>query len=95
TLMEGLAKITIMPAERLEGISPQMKRKGRLQIGSDADITVFDPMNIIDTATFEDDLSASIGVEHVIVNGVFVVKDADNVDGALPGRPVVGRRIVF
>ncbi|MGI9628844.1 MAG: amidohydrolase family protein, partial [Longimicrobiales bacterium] len=41
TLMEGLAKITIMPAERLEGISPQMKRKGRLQIGSDADITVF------------------------------------------------------
>ena len=62
SLMEGLKKITLMPAQRLESVSPQMKRKGRIQIGSDADLTVFDPAKIIDTATFEDDLSFSIGV---------------------------------
>ena len=41
SLMGGLAKMTLMPAQRLEAISPQMKRKGRIQIGSDADITDF------------------------------------------------------
>lgn len=95
SLMEGLKKITLMPAQRLESVSPQMKRKGRIQIGSDADLTVFDPARIIDTATFEDDLSFSIGVEFVLVNGQFVVRDGDNVEGARPGRPVVGRNVVF
>ena len=84
-----------MSAQRLETTSPQMKRKGRVQIGSDADITIFDPACIIDTATFEDDLSYSIGVEFVLVNGTFVVRDGDNVEGARPGLPIVGRRVVF
>ncbi len=94
-LMDGLRKVTLMPAQRLETTSPQMKRKGRLQIGSDADITIFDPARIIDTATFEDDLSYSIGVEFVMVNGTVVVRDGENVDGARPGLPIVGRRVVF
>ena len=94
-LMDGLRKVTLMPAQRLETTSPQMKRKGRLQIGSDADITIFDPARIIDTATFEDDLSYSIGVEFVMVNGTLVVRDGENVDGARPGLPIVGRRVVF
>ena len=95
SLMEGLRKVTLMPAQRLETTSPQMKRKGRIQIGSDADITIFDPARIIDTATFEDDLSYSIGVEFVLVNGAFVVREGENVEGARPGLPIVGRRVVF
>ena len=95
SLMEGLKKMTLMPAQRLESISPQMKRKGRIQIGSDADITIFDPERILDTATFEADLSYSIGVEFVLVNGSFVVRDGENVAGARPGVPIVGRRVVF
>jgi len=94
-LMDGLRKITLMPAQRLEAVAPQMKRKGRIQIGSDADVTVFDPVRIIDTATFEDELSYSEGIEHVLVNGEFVVKDGALVEGARPGRPVLGRKVVF
>ena len=90
-LMDGLAKITIMPARRLEGMTDQAARKGRLQVGMDADITVFDPSSIIDTATFEDDLSYSVGVVHVLVGGQFVVRDSENVDGAMPGRAITGR----
>lgn len=94
-LMDALAKITLMPARRLEGVAPQMRRKGRVQIGTDADLTVFDPEGIIDTATFEDGLSYSEGVEYVLVNGTFVVRDGELVEGARPGRAVLGRGVVF
>ncbi len=90
-LMDGLARITIMPARRLEGMTDQAARKGRLQAGADADITIFDAARIVDTATFEDDLSHSEGVVHVLVNGEFVVRDGGNVAGALPGLPIIGR----
>jgi len=94
-LMDGLRKITLMPADRLAEIAPQMKRKGRLQLGSDADITIFDAAHIIDTAGFENDLSYSEGVEFVLVNGQFVVRDGALVDGARPGQAVLGRLSVF
>ena len=90
SLMNGLARITIMPARRLETTSAHARRKGRLQPGADADVTVFDPERIIDTATFEDDLSYSEGVVHVLVNGQFVVRDGALVAGATPGRALVG-----
>lgn len=93
-LMDALRKITLMPAQRLENVSPQMKRKGRIQIGSDADITVFDPEHIIDTADFDHDLSYSEGVEFVLVNGQFVVRDGALVEGARPGQAIVGKHIV-
>ena len=90
-LMEALGKMTIRPARRLESIAPAMALKGRIQVGADADITIFNPDAIIDTATFEDDLSFSEGVFHVLVNGTFVVRDGVTVPGTLPGRPIVGR----
>ncbi len=91
-LMDGLARITIMPAKRLEGMTDQASAMGRLQAGATADITVFDPETIIDTATFEEDLSYSEGVAHVLVNGEFVVRDGENVPDAMPGTAIVGRK---
>ncbi len=90
-LMDALKKITLMPAQRLEHVAPQMKRKGRIQQGSDADITIFDPEHIIDTADFEGELTYSEGVEFVLVNGEFVVRDGLLVEGARPGRPILGQ----
>ncbi len=88
-LMDALKKMTIMPAKRLEAVSPMMKKKGRLQEGSDADITIFDPETIIDKADFKG-LQFSEGIPFVLVNGVFVVRDGKNVENVFPGRPVVG-----
>jgi dihydroorotase len=95
SLMGGLAKISLMPALRLETIAPQMKRKGRLQIGSDADITVFDADTIIDTADFVGELTYSKGVKYVFVNGIPVVWDGQIVEGARPGQPILGRHVVL
>lgn len=90
-LMEAVSRMSLMPAQRLERFSPGMARKGRIQAGADADITVFDPGRVIDTATFEDELSKSQGVQYVLVNGVLVVRDGATVEDVFPGRPVRGR----
>ena len=90
-LMTALLKMTLLPADRVATMSEQMRRKGRVQVGADADIVVFDPDTVIDTATFEGGLSFSEGIVHTMVNGVFVVRDGETVEGVAPGRAIVGR----
>ena len=90
SLMEGLKKITIMPAERLEEIAPVFKNKGRIAIGADADITIFDPDQIIDRATYEEPSKYSTGINYVLVNGVVVVNEGKLVEYVFPGRGVRG-----
>ena len=51
SLMDALRKMTLMPAQRLEARVPAMRQKGRLQVGADADITIFDPATVIDRST--------------------------------------------
>jgi hypothetical protein len=87
-LRTALAKMTVMPARRLEARIPDMKDRGRIRVGAWADVTVFDPRTIIDRSTYTDGTRASEGVRHVFVNGVAVVKDGAVVDGVAPGRPI-------
>lgn len=85
TLNEALAKMTIQPAQRLEKRAPMMARKGRLEVGADADIVVFDPATVIDEATYEDPARYSKGFRHVFVNGVPTLRDGEFVEGAAGG----------
>src|ERR1019366_3191493 len=62
-LMTALRKMSLMPAQRLEKRAPAFKNKGRIRVGADADITIFDPARVIDKATFEDPLQYSYGIE--------------------------------
>jgi dihydroorotase len=87
-LMTALRKMTLMPAQRLEKRAPMFRDKGRIRVGADADITVFDPQRIIDKATFDEPLQYSEGIPFVFVNGIAVVKDGQLVDGAFPGKAV-------
>ena len=91
TLVDALRKMTVMPAQRLEGIAPMMKNKGRVRVGADADLTVFNPATVIDKSTFEDPAKYSEGIVHVLVGGVFVVKDASLQSGVNPGKAVLAR----
>ncbi len=88
SLAEALSKCSLQPARLLQDRVPAMRRKGRLQAGSDADIVVFDPAAISDQASYTNSTRPSAGIRHVLVNGAFVVRDGDIVAGAQPGRPV-------
>jgi len=90
SLTDALRKINLMPAQRLEGIAPSMKKKGRINVGADADITIFDPEEIIDQATYGEPAKFSKGIHYVLVNGIIVVKDGGLQDGDFPGKAVRG-----
>jgi len=66
----AIRKASLMPAQRLESMSPRVQLKGRLKVGADADISVFDPARVIDKATFESPAQYSEGFCYVMVEGL-------------------------
>ncbi len=77
SLMDALRRMTIEPARRLEKFVPAMRNKGRLRVGADADITIFDPRTIIDRSTYTDPILPSQGIQYVIVNGEVVLNESN------------------
>jgi dihydroorotase len=90
SLMEAIRKMTLMPAQRLEARVPAMRQKGRLRVGADADITIFDASKVLDRSTYREPSLSPVGIQHVIVNGVSVVSKGQAVDGVAPGKAVRG-----
>jgi N-acyl-D-glutamate deacylase len=88
TLTEAVRKMSLMPAQTMEGFVPQMKKKGRLQAGMDADIVVFDPDTVSDVGTYQEPNQPAVGVNWVLVNGEVVVGDGELVLDAQAGRPI-------
>ncbi len=78
SLMEAITKMTYGPASFLEDHVPQMKKRGRIQEGSAADITIFNPETVTDNATpkIGENSLPSTGIPYVLVNGTVVVDDS-------------------
>ena len=87
-LMEALRKMTLMPAQRLEARVPQMRGKGRVKVGADADLTLFDAARIRDQSTYEKPAAFSTGVRYVLVNGQIAVREGRPVDAVHAGQPI-------
>ena len=83
-LEEAVRKLTSLPARNL-----RIERRGTLSAGFFADLVVFDPDTIIDLATFDEPHQYATGMQHVLVNGVHVVRNGEHT-GAKPGRVVRG-----
>jgi N-acyl-D-glutamate deacylase len=88
SLMEAVRRCSLIPAQILEESTPMMKNKGRIKVGADADIIVFDPAKVIDRATFAKPTQTSAGYRLVLVNGTAVVRDGELIRTAMPGRPI-------
>lgn len=91
SLMDAIAKMTIMPAKRLENRAAAFENKGRIKVGADADIAIFDPTTIIDRSTYEEPTLPPVGMQHVLVGGHFVVRDGQLQAGATPGRGILAK----
>ena len=86
SLVEAIRKLALMPAQRLEKLAPMFRNKGRIKVGADADITVFDPATVIDKSTYQQANLPSVGFRFVLVNGVPVVTNGALETGVFPGR---------
>jgi N-acyl-D-aspartate/D-glutamate deacylase len=88
-LMLALSKVAYMPAKFMQdnGVE-QMQQKGRMQVGADADITIFDPATVTDNSTMKANALPTTGIPYVLVNGTVVVKDSQVLKGVYPGKAV-------
>lgn len=87
-LRQAIAKVSYLPAKLLQDAIPQMRRKGRIQVGADADIVVFKLADFDDMATFAKPAQLSRGVQYSLINGQFLIEDALLDAAALPGQAV-------
>ncbi|WP_027526753.1 amidohydrolase family protein [Bradyrhizobium sp. Ec3.3] len=88
SLLEGIRKCALIPAQILEHSTPAMRAKGRLAAGADADIVVFDYETLTDRAEFSAMNRAAEGVRHLVVSGHPLITDGVLDVAARPGRPV-------
>lgn len=79
SLQEAVRKMSALPAEILH-----LSDHGTVAVGKAADLAVFDPATVADTATFEAPHSYPVGIPHVIVGGRLAVRDAI-ISGELAG----------
>jgi N-acyl-D-amino-acid deacylase len=84
-LVEAVRKMTGLPARRL-GLAD----RGIIRPGACADLVAFDPVRVIDTATFDDPHQFCDGVHLVVVNGYVVIEDGDD-SGIAAGRVLRAR----
>jgi N-acyl-D-aspartate/D-glutamate deacylase len=80
--------MSLMPAQRLEKSTVIARRKGRLQVGADADIVAFDPGTVADQSTYQRPMMPSIGMHYVIVNGVVLIDHGLLVPNTFPGQAI-------
>ena len=88
SLLEGVRKCSLIPAEILAPSTPAMNAKGRLAPGADADVVVFDFDTLSDRAEFSAMNRPSEGVKHLLVSGSPVISDGVMDVAARPGQPV-------
>jgi N-acyl-D-aspartate/D-glutamate deacylase len=86
SLEMAIEKMTLRPARRMEARCAAFRRKGRIRVGADADLTIFDPATVIDRATYDKPAETSVGMRYVLVGGTPVVWQGKLQENVRPGK---------
>jgi len=89
-LPTALSKMTLLPADRMARFFPAFEKKGRIAVGADADLTIFDPETILDRATYGNPFQPSAGIRTVIVAGQIAVDAGEIVEDVFAGQRING-----
>jgi len=87
-LMDAIAKMTLLPAQRLEKQAPALRKKGRIAKGMDADIVIFDFDEIRDRSTVERPDLPSAGIRYVLIGGQVALDENGVNKNVRAGQPI-------
>ena len=90
SLSDSLSRMSLKQAQWLEGVAPVFQQKGRLQLGKDADIVVFNAHTVKAQATYGDPYAQPVGIDWVLINGEVVVDNGKLRDDVMAGRHLMG-----
>ena len=93
TLNEALTRMTLNQAQWLEIASPAFAKKGRIQLGMDADITLFNPDTVQANADYGKPYLKSTGIDYVIVAGQLVIENGEAINDVYPGQRILNTRV--
>jgi hypothetical protein len=91
SLMDGIAMTSYKQAKWMQQVSAAFTKKGRIQIGADADIVIFNPDTIQAEATYGKPYEPSSGITHVLVGGRLVVESGQRIEGRYPGKRILSQ----
>jgi N-acyl-D-aspartate/D-glutamate deacylase len=81
--------MSLYQAQWMAQTTPAFDKKGRIQLGADADIVIFNPKTVAANATYGQPYSPPTGIQHVIVGGRHIVKGGQRIEGRYPGKKIL------
>ena len=88
SLSDAIARLSLYPARRMESFAPAFSQKGRIKIGADADLVIFDPETVATEASYLEPFKTPLGVHSVWVAGQLSVQEGRLVEHAGAGKKI-------